>query len=131
MVVEERTIQRRIGRVSSNLSDHLRDFFKTSDRAVESSSQGVVYRIVKWVDGTIHLVASNVFSVKVKNLSDIGNTGSFGEGGPEAVGDVLDGIDSDSVNGVVGNDVLDPIVPVVDDSLGLGVEIGENDGIIT
>jgi len=102
----------------------LRDLFKTSDRAVESSSQGVVDGVVEWIDGTVGLVISNVLCLIVQDFSDIGNTGCFGECWPERVRDVLDGIDSDSIDSVVGYDVSDPVVPVVDNSLGLSVEIG-------
>jgi hypothetical protein len=39
------------------------------------------------------------------------------------MGDVLDCIDSDSIDGIVGNNVGNPAVPVVNDCLGLSVEI--------
>ena len=100
--------------------------------AVESSVQGVEVEVVghagEEVLGLV-LVAAHVLSDTGQDLTKSEDAGSLDELGQELIVDVLGGIDTETVDGVGRNEILDPLGEEGDNVGRLGLDIGEGDAI--
>lgn len=80
--------------------------------------------------GHVCLVRTHIRRISVEDLAqDVDAPGSGLEGGPEAGIDLLDRVDAQAVDGVVGDELGDPCV---EDGLNVGVfgaQVGKGDGV--
>jgi hypothetical protein len=90
----------------------------------EDVSDGVVHWVVE-KSGNRSLVSTDIGWVTVENFSHLEDSGSLAILGPEVFWYLWDGIDSDSIESVVIDEVLDPVLELSSDPVVFLVKIWE------
>jgi hypothetical protein len=91
-------------------------------------AKNVLNSEIHWVvkhGGNRSLISSNVRSVTVENLSHLENARGCSELSPEILGNLWDGVNSNSIEAELLNEVLDPVLELLSDPTILLVQIWE------
>lgn len=131
MVVQETTEKGGVGEVAIYRRNHTDELIEALSSAIESANKRVIDRIVERVDRGILLVTSNVWSIAEENLTLVEDAGSVDEIRPETLTDVLDGVNANGINSVIGNKLFNPVVPIRNNSVAFSVQVGQSDRVVT
>lgn len=131
MVVQKTTKKGRVGEVAIYIRNHVDELAEALSSAVESANKGIINGVVERVDRRILLVASDIWCIPQEDLTLVEDTGSVDEIWPERLTNMLDGINSNGIESVVGNKVCDPLVPIRNNSVTLSVQVGQSDRVVT
>ncbi|KUI53015.1 hypothetical protein VP1G_10558 [Cytospora mali] len=95
--------------------------------AVEHLNDGVVLKVVGHAGQvSLSLVGAEVIHHTSQHLTKGKDSSVVHEFRQEAIVDVLGGINAHTIDGVVGNKLLDPLAKHINDRVGLGIQIGQS-----
>lgn len=96
----------------------------------EDGTEGVVLHVVGHTGEEVPgLVTAEVTRVTGQDLTEGEDTGGVDEAGKELIVDVLGGVDAETVNGVIRNELPDPVAELSNDRLGFGGQISESNAV--